>query len=138
MFTNIVNIVIIIRPLPHPFKKDQDAFREIALWELKRMRLASVVVIDLGSAENIRCRGRSSRPRRRPFSAAQGQVGGSRMPTLTGRLADLVRELDRLGKEPTLAALGQALQRVSLTPKDVAAYVQPTPGSYNRVPVVVR
>jgi uncharacterized NAD(P)/FAD-binding protein YdhS/predicted metal-dependent enzyme (double-stranded beta helix superfamily) len=60
------------------------------------------------------------------------------MRTLNGRLLDLVRELDRLGKEPTLAALGQALQRVSLTPEDVAAYVQPTPGSYNRVPVVVR
>ena len=60
------------------------------------------------------------------------------MRTLNGRLLDLVRELDRLGKEPTLAALGHAMQRVNLTPADVAAYVQPTPRDYNRVPVVVR
>lgn len=60
------------------------------------------------------------------------------MRTLNGRLLDLVRELDRLGTEPTLAALGQAMQRVNLTPADVAAYVQPTPRNYNRVPVVVR
>ena len=60
------------------------------------------------------------------------------MRTLNGRLLDLVRELDELGKEPTLAALGHAMQRVHLTPADVAAYVQPTPRSYNRVPVVVR
>ena len=60
------------------------------------------------------------------------------MRTLNGRLLDLVRELDGLGKEPTLAALGHAMQRVNLTPADVAAYVQPTPRNYNRVPVVVR
>src|SRR5262245_3521058 len=60
------------------------------------------------------------------------------MRTLHGRLLELVRELDGLGSEPTLAALGQAMQRVSLTPEDVAAYVQPTPRGYNRVPVVVR
>ena len=60
------------------------------------------------------------------------------MRTLNGRLLDLVRELDGLGKQPTLAALGHALQRASLTPADVAAYVQPNPRSYNRVPVVVR
>ena len=33
------------------------------------------------------------------------------MRSLNGRLLDLVRELDGLGKEPTLAALGHALQR---------------------------
>ena len=33
------------------------------------------------------------------------------MRTLNGRLLDLVRELDGLGKEPTLAALGHAMQR---------------------------
>src|SRR5215831_6453134 len=60
------------------------------------------------------------------------------MQSPSGRLLELVRELDRLGKEPTLAALGHAMQRVPLTPEDVAAYVQPTPRSYNRVPVVVR
>jgi uncharacterized NAD(P)/FAD-binding protein YdhS len=60
------------------------------------------------------------------------------MRSPNGRLLDLVRELDCLGKEPTLAALGHAMQRVPLTPEDVAAYVQPTPRSYNRVPVVVR
>jgi uncharacterized NAD(P)/FAD-binding protein YdhS len=60
------------------------------------------------------------------------------MRTVNGRLLDLVRELDRLGKEPTLAALGNAVRRVNLTPEDVAAHVQPTPRSYNRVPVVVR
>jgi len=60
------------------------------------------------------------------------------MRTLKGRLLDLVGELDRLGKEPTLAALGHAMQRVNLSFADVAEYVQPTPRSYNRVPVVVR
>ena len=60
------------------------------------------------------------------------------MQTLNGRLLNLVRDLDRLGKEPTLAALGHTLRRVNLTPADVAAYVQPNPRNYNRVPVVVR
>src|SRR5271166_2636096 len=60
------------------------------------------------------------------------------MRTLNGRLLNLVRELDRLGKEPTLAALGHVMQGVNLTPADVEAYVQPTSRSYNRVPVVVR
>jgi uncharacterized NAD(P)/FAD-binding protein YdhS len=60
------------------------------------------------------------------------------MLTLNGSLSDLVRELDRLGKEPTLAALGHAMQRVNLAPGDVAAYIQPTARNYNRVPVVVR
>lgn len=60
------------------------------------------------------------------------------MRTLSGRLLDLVRELDRLGKDPTLAALGHAMQRVNLTPADVEPYVHPTPRHYNRVPVVVR
>jgi predicted metal-dependent enzyme (double-stranded beta helix superfamily) len=60
------------------------------------------------------------------------------MRTLNGRLLDLVGELDRLGKDPTLAALGHAMQRVKLTPADVAAYVHATPRHYNRVPVVVR
>ena len=60
------------------------------------------------------------------------------MRPCSGRLLDLVGELDRLGKEPTLAALGHAMQRANLTPADVAAYVQPTVPNYNRVPVVVR
>lgn len=60
------------------------------------------------------------------------------MQTLGGRLQDLVSALDRLGKEPTLADLGQTLQRAGLTTDDVAPYVQPTPRNYNRVPVVVR
>jgi uncharacterized NAD(P)/FAD-binding protein YdhS len=60
------------------------------------------------------------------------------MRSPNGRILDLVRELDGLGKEPTLAALGHAMQRVPLTPEDVAAYVQPTPQSYSRVPVAVR
>jgi uncharacterized NAD(P)/FAD-binding protein YdhS len=55
-----------------------------------------------------------------------------------GRLLDLVRELDGLGKEPTLAALGHAMQRVPLTVADVAEYIQRNPRSYNRAPVVVR
>lgn len=67
-----------------------------------------------------------------------GQKGGIPMRSPNSRLLDLVRELDGLGKEPTLAALGHAMQQVPLTPEDVAAYVQPTPRSYNRVPVVVR
>jgi uncharacterized NAD(P)/FAD-binding protein YdhS len=60
------------------------------------------------------------------------------MPTLNGRLLELVSELDSLGRGPTLAALGHALQRADLTPADVAAYVQPNPRNYNRAPVVVR
>jgi hypothetical protein len=60
------------------------------------------------------------------------------MRSPNGRLLELVRELDTLGKEPTLAALGHAMQRVPLTPEDVAAFIRPTPRSYNRVPVVVR
>jgi uncharacterized NAD(P)/FAD-binding protein YdhS/predicted metal-dependent enzyme (double-stranded beta helix superfamily) len=60
------------------------------------------------------------------------------MPPLTGRLGDLVRELDGLGPEPTLAALGHALQRADLNPADVADYVRPNPRNYNRAPVVVR
>ncbi len=60
------------------------------------------------------------------------------MQTLNGRLLDLVRELDCLGKEPTLAALGQAMQRANLTSADVAAYILPNPRNYNRAPVVVR
>jgi uncharacterized NAD(P)/FAD-binding protein YdhS len=60
------------------------------------------------------------------------------MRTQNGRLLDLVDELDGLGKEPTVAALGHAMQRVNLTPADVADYVHPTPRNYNRVPVVVR
>jgi uncharacterized NAD(P)/FAD-binding protein YdhS len=72
-----------------------------------------------------------------PDPTDQGQCG-SLMQTLNGRLLDLVRELDGLGKEPTLAALAHALQRANLTPADVAPYVQPTPRNYNRVPVVVR
>jgi uncharacterized NAD(P)/FAD-binding protein YdhS len=60
------------------------------------------------------------------------------MRTLNGRVLDLVRELDRLGKEPTLAGVGHAVQRVKLTLADVAAYVEPTARHYNRVPVVVR
>jgi uncharacterized NAD(P)/FAD-binding protein YdhS len=60
------------------------------------------------------------------------------MRSPNGRLLDLVRELDGLGKEPTLAALGHAMQRVPLTAEDVAAFIRPTPRSYNRVPVVVR
>jgi hypothetical protein len=55
-----------------------------------------------------------------------------------GRLLELMRELDGLGKEPTLAALGHFMRGVPLTAADVAAYVRPTPRSYNRVPVVVR
>jgi uncharacterized NAD(P)/FAD-binding protein YdhS/predicted metal-dependent enzyme (double-stranded beta helix superfamily) len=60
------------------------------------------------------------------------------MRTLNDRLRELVRELDGLGSEPTLAALAHAMQRVKLTSEDVAPYVQPKPQSYNRVPVVVR
>lgn len=56
----------------------------------------------------------------------------------TGRLLALVHELDALGNEPTLAALGHALQGANLTLADVQAYVRPTPRTYNRVPVVVR
>lgn len=59
------------------------------------------------------------------------------MPTLNGRLIELVRELERLGKTPTLVALAHALQRVPLTPADVADYVRPTPRNYHRAPVVV-
>ena len=60
------------------------------------------------------------------------------MRSPNGRLLELVRELDALGKEPTLAELGHAMQRVPLTAEDVAAFIRPTPRSYNRVPVVVR
>jgi uncharacterized NAD(P)/FAD-binding protein YdhS len=60
------------------------------------------------------------------------------MRLLNGRLLELVRELDSLGPEPTLAAVGHAMQRVNLSAADVAAYVQPTARTYNRVPVVVR
>jgi uncharacterized NAD(P)/FAD-binding protein YdhS/predicted metal-dependent enzyme (double-stranded beta helix superfamily) len=60
------------------------------------------------------------------------------MGTVRGRLLDLVRELDGLGREPSLPALGQAMQRVRLTASDLAEYIQPTPRNYNRVPVVVR
>jgi uncharacterized NAD(P)/FAD-binding protein YdhS len=60
------------------------------------------------------------------------------MRILNGPLLELVRELDGLGKEPTLAALGHVMQRVKLTPADVTDYIQPTPRHYNRVPVVVR
>jgi uncharacterized NAD(P)/FAD-binding protein YdhS len=60
------------------------------------------------------------------------------MRTLNDRLRDLVHELDGLGSEPSLAALAHAMQRVKLTPEDVAPYVQAKPQSYNRVPVVVR
>jgi uncharacterized NAD(P)/FAD-binding protein YdhS/predicted metal-dependent enzyme (double-stranded beta helix superfamily) len=60
------------------------------------------------------------------------------MRSLDGRLLDLVRELDQLGNEPTLAALGHALQHANLTRADVEAYIKPNPRNYNRVPVVVR
>ena len=60
------------------------------------------------------------------------------MQNLNGRLLDLVRELDGLGSQPSLAALAHALQEVSLTLEDVAAYVQTNPRSYHRAPVVLR
>jgi len=60
------------------------------------------------------------------------------MRKLNGSLLDLVDELDRLGKDPTLAAVGRAMQGVQLTAADVASYVQPTARNYNRVSVVVR
>ncbi len=60
------------------------------------------------------------------------------MRILNGRLLDLVCELDRLGKEPTLAALGHVMQGVNLAPTDVADYIQPTPRNYKRISVVVR
>ncbi len=60
------------------------------------------------------------------------------MQTLTGRLLDLVRDLDRLGGGATLADFGRVMQRARLTPEDVAAFVRPNPRNYNRAAVVVR
>lgn len=56
----------------------------------------------------------------------------------TGKLLELVTALDGLGRGPTLAALGHALQHADLTPDDVAGHVKATPRHYNREPVVVR
>src|SRR5262249_3726117 len=87
------------------------------------------------------------RARTHPVDSLESRVPGHNQPrteqgglmrTVNGRLLDLVRELDRLGKEPTLVALGNAMRRGDQNPEDVAAYIQPTPRSYNRVPVVVR
>lgn len=60
------------------------------------------------------------------------------MTSLKGGLLDLVRELDQLGSDATLVALGQILQRVDLTPEDIQEFTHATPQRYNRVPVVVR
>jgi uncharacterized NAD(P)/FAD-binding protein YdhS len=60
------------------------------------------------------------------------------MQSLSGRLLELVREIDNFGSAPTLVALANAMKAARLTFEDVAAFVQPNPRSYNRAPVVVR
>jgi uncharacterized NAD(P)/FAD-binding protein YdhS/predicted metal-dependent enzyme (double-stranded beta helix superfamily) len=60
------------------------------------------------------------------------------MQPLSAALLELVRRLDGLGPGPSLIDLAHALQAVPITPADVAPYVQASPTTYNRVPVVLR
>jgi uncharacterized NAD(P)/FAD-binding protein YdhS len=60
------------------------------------------------------------------------------MPTLDGRLAELVRRLDGLGPNPTLVDIAHAMKRVPLASADVAPFVQTDQRAYHRASVVVR
>ena len=60
------------------------------------------------------------------------------MTPLSPRLQSLVRRLDDLGPDTTLAGIAQALEAAALTPDDVAAFVRPNPASYHRARVVLR
>jgi uncharacterized NAD(P)/FAD-binding protein YdhS/predicted metal-dependent enzyme (double-stranded beta helix superfamily) len=60
------------------------------------------------------------------------------MPSLSGRLHELVEKLDALGPAASLVDLAQALEAAPLTADDVAAWVHPNPRNYNRATVVLR
>src|SRR5260221_5738654 len=60
------------------------------------------------------------------------------MPSLTGRLHELVEKLDALGQAASLVDLAQALEAAPLTADDVAAWVHQNPRNYNRATVVHR
>jgi len=60
------------------------------------------------------------------------------MQTLKGRLLDLVRKLDDMGPEPSLATLARAMEATRLAPDDVAAFVEANPRSYHRASVALR
>lgn len=59
------------------------------------------------------------------------------MPTPSGKLLELARKLDALGKAPSLVDLADAMASVSLTLADVQPYVEGNPRSYNRALVVL-
>lgn len=60
------------------------------------------------------------------------------MNSPTGRLQQLVSDLDALEPAPTLVDLASALEAASLTLDDVAAYVEENPRNYNRALVAFR
>ncbi|OWK37549.1 FAD/NAD(P)-binding protein [Fimbriiglobus ruber] len=60
------------------------------------------------------------------------------MIPLNPRLEDLVRRLDELGPEATLAGIARHLEGAALAAEDVAAFVRPNPASYSRARVVRR
>jgi len=59
------------------------------------------------------------------------------MHSLSGRLQELVRKLDRLGATPSLVDLAQALEAAPLTVDDVAEWVHTNPRNYNRATVAL-
>jgi uncharacterized NAD(P)/FAD-binding protein YdhS len=60
------------------------------------------------------------------------------MPSVNGRLLELVHRLDALGPQPSLVDLAKALKEVKLTLADVQDFVQSNSRNYQRIPVVFR
>jgi uncharacterized NAD(P)/FAD-binding protein YdhS len=60
------------------------------------------------------------------------------MHDLTGRLQELVKQLDALGPRPPLVDTARALKEARLTAADVQPWIQPNRRCYNRALVVLR